>query len=444
MTAAPNCWDSPPESVGCSPSWLTRAPSLVAESLVGIRRPLEAWLRAGPPAPPNQVAAALARAMLPPEAPDQPPPWLRADQRLSFRRAVAAIRRHGGALLADGVGTGKTWIGLAVASAIEPARPIYVIAPAGIRSQWHEAAARIGLTIVSHSHETLSRGRPPSDRAGPVIIDESHRFRTPATRRYATLGAVVRAATRDSPQRNAGGEPAHRPGPPASPCDSRRRTGLERGVLAPAGPGKRVAPRTGGAGGDRRGPFGMASPSPRIGGPACHDSGVADVAPGMPEAPALHRPGHGGAAKVGTPARAGLESGGDGRSARPLRRAPPPRPRCGGERVQTHPGGDPPVCRRRRGPAGALAAGRGAGPARRAGPRGPRASEPARAAGGAGLLRFGSQSARTRRGAGRPQTDTRVQHRHRDRGTSPEAARKEGHRLVYWTQHRPRRLGAST
>ena len=171
----------------CSPSWLAPAPSLVAESLLGTRSPLEAWLRAGPPAPPSQVAAALARAMLPPEAPDPPPAWLRADQGLSFRRAVAAVRRHGGALLADGVGTGKTWIGLAVAATIEPARPIYVIAPAGLRSQWHETAARIGLTIVSHSHETLSRGRPPPDGAGPVIIDESHRFRTSATRRYATL-----------------------------------------------------------------------------------------------------------------------------------------------------------------------------------------------------------------------------------------------------------------
>ena len=171
----------------CSPSWLGPAPSLVAESLQGIRSPLQAWLRAGPAAPPRQVAAALARAMLPPEVDDPPPCWLRADQRLSFRRAVAAVRRHGGALLADGVGTGKTWIGLAVAATIEPSRPIYVIAPAGLRSQWHEAAARIGLTIVSHSHETLSRGRPPPNGAGPVVIDESHRFRASAIRRYATL-----------------------------------------------------------------------------------------------------------------------------------------------------------------------------------------------------------------------------------------------------------------
>ena len=34
------------------------------------------------------------------------------------RRAVAAIRRYGGALLADPVGTGKTYVALAVAAAL--------------------------------------------------------------------------------------------------------------------------------------------------------------------------------------------------------------------------------------------------------------------------------------------------------------------------------------
>ena len=90
-------------------------------------------------------------------------------------------------MLADGVGTGKTWIGLAVAATIEPGRPIYVVAPAGLLTQWQEAAARTGLSIVTHSHETLSRGRPPPNPAGPVVIDESHRFRTATTRRYAAL-----------------------------------------------------------------------------------------------------------------------------------------------------------------------------------------------------------------------------------------------------------------
>jgi superfamily II DNA or RNA helicase len=133
------------------------------------------------------VAAALARALLPAESDAEPPVWLRSDQRLSFRRAMAAVERHGGALLADGVGTGKTWIGLAVARALEPGKPIHVIAPAALIAQWHTAAARAGLPIISHSHETLSRGRAPSRASGPLLIDESHRFRSPGTARYATL-----------------------------------------------------------------------------------------------------------------------------------------------------------------------------------------------------------------------------------------------------------------
>lgn len=152
-----------------------------------MHEPLAEWLRPGPVAAPERVAAALARALLPPEAADQPPQWLRADQRLSFARALAAVRRYGGALLADGVGTGKTFIGLAVAAAVEPGKPIHVLAPAALLPQWRKAASAAGVEILPHSHETLSRGRAPLPRAGPLLIDESHRFRTPVTRRYQTL-----------------------------------------------------------------------------------------------------------------------------------------------------------------------------------------------------------------------------------------------------------------
>jgi superfamily II DNA or RNA helicase len=151
-----------------------------------VQDPFAAWLWPGPAAP-EVVAAALARASLPPAASDHPPAWLRADQRLSFARALAAVRRYGGALLADGVGTGKTFIGLAVAAALEPGGAIQVMAPAALLTQWREAAVRLELEIRLHSHETLSRGRPPGAEAGPVLIDESHRFRTPSTRRYETL-----------------------------------------------------------------------------------------------------------------------------------------------------------------------------------------------------------------------------------------------------------------
>ena len=149
--------------------------------------PLAEWLRPGPVAAPERVAAALARALLPPVADDPPPAWLRTDQYLSFSRALAAIRRHGGALLADWVGTGKTFIGLAVARALDPGRPIHVLAPAALRTQWRDAAKQSGSEILLHSHELLSRGRLPAAEPGAVLIDESHRFRTPATRRYEAL-----------------------------------------------------------------------------------------------------------------------------------------------------------------------------------------------------------------------------------------------------------------
>jgi superfamily II DNA or RNA helicase len=106
---------------------------------------------------------------------------------LSFSRAVAAIRQYGGAVLADWVGTGKTFIGLAIAQTLDPGRPIHVLAPAVLRVQWRAAATQTGCQILLHSHELLSRGRLPAAEPGVVLIDESHRFRTPSTNRYETL-----------------------------------------------------------------------------------------------------------------------------------------------------------------------------------------------------------------------------------------------------------------
>jgi hypothetical protein len=125
--------------------------------------------------------------MLPLAAAADPPAWLRPDQRLSFRRALAAVQRFGGALLADGVGTGKTYIALAVALALEPRRAVQVLAPASLVPQWKAAARHTGVIVRVHSHETLSRGRLPGAEPGAVIVDESHRFRTASTRRYQTL-----------------------------------------------------------------------------------------------------------------------------------------------------------------------------------------------------------------------------------------------------------------
>jgi hypothetical protein len=159
---------------------------IVAEALVAVAEPLVTALRPGPPASPAQVAAALARSLAPEEADDSEPEWLWPEQRVSFRRAVAAVRRYGGALLADPVGTGKTYVALAVAAALNR-RPSICLVPAALADQWRAVAARLGVPVVVWSHERVSRGALPDRGGALVVVDESHHFRNAATLRYRHL-----------------------------------------------------------------------------------------------------------------------------------------------------------------------------------------------------------------------------------------------------------------
>ncbi len=97
---------------------------------------------------------------------------------------LAALRRYRGALLADPVGSGKTYVALAAASSFNPRGPTACLVPATLVHQWEAAAARVGVSVEVISHERLSRGRLPQGTRGLVVIDESHHHRNPATRRY--------------------------------------------------------------------------------------------------------------------------------------------------------------------------------------------------------------------------------------------------------------------
>lgn len=129
-----------------------------------------------------EVARGLARSLLPLEATVPPPAWLLPGQLRSFRRAVAALDRFGGALIADPVGSGKTFVALAAAAVRR--RPAVCLVPAMLAAQWKEVAGRLDVKLEIGTHEQASRGRLPEIRAGLVIIDESHHFRNPRTRRY--------------------------------------------------------------------------------------------------------------------------------------------------------------------------------------------------------------------------------------------------------------------
>jgi hypothetical protein len=115
---------------------------------------------------------------------------LRDEQRHAVARVALAMSRHGGCLLADDVGRGKTYVALAVA---RDWREPLIAVPASLRGAWLGAMARAGVRGALVSHEALSRGKPPSTEPDGVIVDESHRFRSVGTKRY---DALVRLTSR--------------------------------------------------------------------------------------------------------------------------------------------------------------------------------------------------------------------------------------------------------
>ena len=159
-------------------------PTIVAEALAPVPDPVVTALRPGGWWPAAQVARAMARRLAPDEDTDPVPGWLRPEQVRSFRRALHALRRYGGAVLADPVGSGKTWVALALAATLSRARPTACLVPATLIPQWKAAASTLGVHIITMSHQAVSRGRLPGISRGLVIVDEAHHFRNPSTLRY--------------------------------------------------------------------------------------------------------------------------------------------------------------------------------------------------------------------------------------------------------------------
>ncbi len=160
-------------------------PRIVAESLRRLDR-APGWHRSvATETGPAQALAAIRAAQRPSRSTDAAPEFLRPGQIDPWRRVMAALARWRGALLIEPVGTGKTWIALAVAAA--EARTAVAIVPAIVRPQWQAAAIRAGVPLHCWSHERTSRGVLPSGSPELVIIDEAHRLRDRSTRRVQTL-----------------------------------------------------------------------------------------------------------------------------------------------------------------------------------------------------------------------------------------------------------------
>ena len=117
---------------------------------------------------------------------------LEPQQAVSAGRVRRVLAEGGGALLADAVGTGKTYVALAVAAGFER---VIVVGPAVLAPMWRAAMARCGVRARWVSFEGLSRGvvvgGPSADL---VVVDEGHHARTPGTRRFAALAALCARA----------------------------------------------------------------------------------------------------------------------------------------------------------------------------------------------------------------------------------------------------------
>ena len=142
---------SPPETGRGWQAWCRAAPRIVAESLAAAD-PLRVGLVAGAPAAPAEVARAIAAKLTPAERERAAPGWLLKGQQRSYRRVLAALDRYGGALLANAVGSGKTYIALAAAAAYRS--PAVCLAPAALVPQWRALAA--GITVITPATATAA------------------------------------------------------------------------------------------------------------------------------------------------------------------------------------------------------------------------------------------------------------------------------------------------
>lgn len=145
--------------------------------------------------PPDDVRAAIAGFMLGARealtALDVGDVVLHEHQRDAIPRILGLLERHGGALLADDVGLGKTFAALGVGRGF---RDTLVIAPAALRDAWLAASRRTRVDVDFVSIEALSRTGAPARRPGFVIVDEAHHFRGRRTARFAAAAALCREA----------------------------------------------------------------------------------------------------------------------------------------------------------------------------------------------------------------------------------------------------------
>lgn len=134
-------------------------------------------------------------------------------QRDGYERARRILAEHQGVLYADGVGTGKTEVGLAFIEeyALRRGQHALVVAPAQLRGIWQQriSRARLPAQVVTFQQlaadEQLVAGAPNArrhlhhdrDSYRLVVVDEAHALRNPDTTWYRAMARLLGGERKD-------------------------------------------------------------------------------------------------------------------------------------------------------------------------------------------------------------------------------------------------------
>ena len=131
-----------------------------------------------------------------------------------FRRALSIVNRHRGVVFADGVGTGKTEIGLAFVEeyAVRRGQHVLIVVPAQLVEQWDARLnqTRLPAQVISYhgfaadeqlaNLDVINRSRVLSndkDAYRLIIFDEAHALRNPGTTWYGAMSRLLGGQEKD-------------------------------------------------------------------------------------------------------------------------------------------------------------------------------------------------------------------------------------------------------
>jgi len=115
-------------------------------------------------------------------------PDLAPHQCAAVERALALIDRYGGAILADDVGLGKSYVAARVAAEwSRRGSEIEIMVPASLVAQWRETLREFDVEARIITHDALITDSMLGEGERFLVVDEAHAFRNRKTQRWCAL-----------------------------------------------------------------------------------------------------------------------------------------------------------------------------------------------------------------------------------------------------------------